>query len=282
MRVGEAASPCAVGDNAIGEIPSAAEATLDGGVRGNAPVTARVAPPPASEAALPSAASRAPNASWGLHMAAGKANGAAVSFSRISPRICGDTICDGCTMGDMLCRGGAVGGEVLGGAVEGAEGCLPEDWLPLAVGLGTSIGTDVGEAIGTSIGTAMGTAMGTAIGTAIGMGGAAGGGGGARALSVAVTLLLGEAAVVGEGTPRPRKGWEKKSSKLSRCMGSRCSRPSRRLRQALVTWVGHLGSRVSMFFNSCTWLAPLYGGLPVMSSYMIVPTDQRSAFASYF
>ena len=78
-----------------------------------------------------------------------------------------------------------------------------------------------------------------------------------------------------------RKVCWKKSSKHNRIIGSRCNNEVSSLRHGGETVVGNLGSLASIFLRSCTWFWPLYGGLAVSSSYMIAPTDHRSAFASY-
>mmetsp|Transcript_13006 Transcript_13006/g.27492 ORF Transcript_13006/g.27492 Transcript_13006/m.27492 type:complete len:211 (-) Transcript_13006:928-1560(-) len=86
--------------------------------------------------------------------------------------------------------------------------------------------------------------------------------------------------------PGCMKGWLKNSSKEMRSTGLRRRRCLMRLLQSeerlTATPSGRRASVRSMFRSSITWFAPPKGGRPVTSSNRIVPTLQRSAFASYF
>ena len=83
-----------------------------------------------------------------------------------------------------------------------------------------------------------------------------------------------------------RNGWSKNSSKLMRSTGFRLSKPRRMETHSrlspFATLEGIFASERSMFRSSCMGFMPVNGGRPTRSSYKIVPTDHRSALASYF
>ena len=83
-----------------------------------------------------------------------------------------------------------------------------------------------------------------------------------------------------------RNGWSKNSSKPMRSTGFRLSKPlsmeTHSRLSAFATLEGIFASERSMFRSSCMGFTPVNGGRPTRSSYRIVPTDHRSALASYF
>jgi hypothetical protein len=115
---------------------------------------------------------------------------------------------------------------------------------------------------------------------AVGWGGSTRWRGRVGGMAAAVAAAAAAAGWCGGGS-LVRKGCEKKSSKQTRIIGSRCRSTPSSARHGGETEEGSLGARDSMFLRSWTWLAPVYGGRAVSSSNMIAPTDHRSAFASY-
>ena len=83
--------------------------------------------------------------------------------------------------------------------------------------------------------------------------------------------------------PRPQTGSSPRPSRRWRDQGSTLWIMSRAAGDSWAAMAGgSLASEASMFRSRCTWLLPLKGGRPVMSSNRMVPTLHRSALASYF
>lgn len=80
-------------------------------------------------------------------------------------------------------------------------------------------------------------------------------------------------------------GLAKKFSKLIRSTGLLLSKPLTRdfISGVMVTSLGNLmtSSAASIFLSSSTWFLARNGGFPEIISYRTVPTDHRSALASY-